>query len=158
MIELWLAMLRLIRQPDDGSIAFCRSLAEQARASAGRQSEHQALGLLWLALGTVLLGRWEVADAASALTAADHQLTAAGTVPWRCGPAAGWPSRGAQRRPRRGGGAVRRAARRGARPIRRRRAWRTIAAAQVAIERDDLLLALRLLDDADPAVDLPAPR
>src|SRR3984885_14287407 len=79
VIELWLAMLRLIRQPDDGSVAFCRSLAEQARASAGRQSEHQALGLLWLALGTVMLCRWEVAEAAVALTAAVHQLTAAGT-------------------------------------------------------------------------------
>src|ERR1700733_254803 len=74
-------MLRPVRRPDDGSIALCRSLAEKARASAGRQSEHQALGLLWLALGTVLLHRWEVADSARALTAADHQLTAAGTSP-----------------------------------------------------------------------------
>ena len=157
VIELWLAMLRLVRRPDDGSIALCRSLADKARASAGRQSEHQALGLLWLALGTVLLGRWEVADAASALTAADHQLTAAGTVPLAMR-ARGWLALALAL----GGdlaaatalsGGLRGAATADLAGV----CLATIAAAQVAIERDDLLLAQRLLDDADPAVVCPLP-
>jgi LuxR family maltose regulon positive regulatory protein len=157
VIELWLAMLRLIRQPDDGSIAFCRSLAEQARASAGRQSEHQALGLLWLALGTVLLGRWEVADSVSALTAADHQLTAAGTASLAMR-ARGWLALAAALS---GDLAAAAAAsgrlRNAVPPDPAAVCLATIAAAQVAVERDDLHLALRLLDDADPATICPLP-
>ena len=157
VIELWLAMLRLIRQPDDGSVAFCRSLAEQARASAGRQSEHQALGLLWLALGTVLLGRWEVADAAVALTAAVHQLTAAGTSSLAMR-ARGWLALSAAL----GGDLAAAAAasgrlRNAASPDPAAVCLATIAAAQVAVERDDLHLALRLLDEADPAMICPLP-
>jgi LuxR family maltose regulon positive regulatory protein len=155
VIELWLAMLRLIRQPDDGSIAFCRSLAE--RASAGRQSEHQALGLLWLALGTVLLCRWEVADSVSALTAADHQLTAAGTSSLAMR-ARGWLALSSAL----GGDLVAAAAasgtlRNAVPPDPAAVCLATIAAAQVAIERDDLHLALRLLDEADPATTCPLP-
>ena len=66
VVELWLAMLSLIRRPDDESIAAGQALAVRARASAGTQSDHQALGLLWLALGTARLCRWEIADAATA--------------------------------------------------------------------------------------------
>jgi LuxR family maltose regulon positive regulatory protein len=157
VIELWLAMLRLIRQPDDGSIAFCRSLAEQARTSAGRQSEHQALGLLWLALGTVLLCRWEVADSASALTAAVHQLTAAGTSSLAMR-ARGWLALSAALS---GDLAAAVAAagrlRNAAPPDQAAACLATIAAAQVAIERDDLHLALRLLEEADPAAICPLP-
>jgi len=79
VIELWLAILRLLRRPDAGSVAFCLPLARRARASASRPQEHQAAGLLWLALGTVLLRRREFTAADDALTAAYHQLTAAGT-------------------------------------------------------------------------------
>ncbi|HEY1665556.1 MAG TPA: LuxR C-terminal-related transcriptional regulator [Trebonia sp.] len=157
VIELWLGMLRLIRQPDDASIAFCRSLAEQARASAGRQSEHQALGLLWLALGTVLLCRWEVADSASALTVAVHQLTAAGTSSLAMR-ARGWLALSAAL----GGDLAAATAAAGrlrtaAPPDPAAVCLATIAAAQVAIERDDLHLALRLLDEADPATTCPLP-
>jgi LuxR family transcriptional regulator, maltose regulon positive regulatory protein len=157
VIELWLAMLRLIRQPDDRSIAFCRSLAEQARASVGRQSEHQALGLLWLALGTVLLCRWEVADSVCALTAADHQLTAAGTSSLAMR-ARGWLALSSAL-----GGDLATAAAASGRlrnavpPDPAAVCLATIAAAQVAIERDDLHLALRLLDEADPAMICPLP-
>jgi LuxR family transcriptional regulator, maltose regulon positive regulatory protein len=157
VIELWLAMLRLIRQPGAGSIAFCRSLAEKALASAGRQSEHQALGLLWLALGTVLLCRWEVADSATALTSAHHQLTAAGNSSLAMR-ARGWLAVSAAL-----SGDLAAAARlsRGLRdevPADPAAAClATIAAAEVAIERDDLILALRLLDDADPVALSPLP-
>ena len=125
VIELWLAMLRLIRQPDASTVASCRSLAEQARASAGRQSEHQALGLLWLTLGTVLLCRWEVADSASALTSANHQLTAAGARSLALR-ARGWLALSAALSGDLAAAAVlsERAARHGPAPIPRRRAWR----------------------------------
>jgi LuxR family transcriptional regulator, maltose regulon positive regulatory protein len=157
VIELWLAMLRLIRRPDAGSIAFSRSVAEKARASAGRQSEHQALGLLWLTLGTVLLCRWEVADSASALTAADHQLTAAGTGSLAMR-ARGWLALSAAL-----SGDLAAAAGLSSRlrdadpPDPAAVCLATIAAAQVAIERDDLLLAQRFLDGADPAAICPLP-
>jgi LuxR family transcriptional regulator, maltose regulon positive regulatory protein len=80
VIDLWLATSRLLRQPDMAAVASCLPLAERARATAGRQHEHQAAGLLWMALGTVLLRRWQLIAAAEALTAAHHQLTAAGTA------------------------------------------------------------------------------
>jgi LuxR family transcriptional regulator, maltose regulon positive regulatory protein len=157
VIELWLAMLRLIRQPDADAVATCRSLAEKARASAGRQSEHQALGLLWLALGTVLLGRWEVADSASALTSAHHQLTAAGAGSLALR-AHGWLALSAALSGDLAAAAVLSSALRDVVPA-DPAAWclATIAAAQVAIERDDLLLAVQLLDDADPAALSPLP-
>jgi LuxR family maltose regulon positive regulatory protein len=151
VVELWLAMLRLIRRPDDESVAFCRSLAERAGASAGRQSEHQALGLLWLALGTVLLCRWEVEDAATVLTAADHQLTAAGTAPLALR-ARGWLALAAALGGDLAGAATLSGRLRDAVPPEPAAGCLAmIAAAQVAIERDDLLLAQQLLDAADPA-------
>src|SRR5690242_20371700 len=157
VIELWLAMMRLIRRPDPEVIVACRSLAENARASAGTQSEHQALGLLWLALGTVLLCRWEVADCASALTSAHHQLTAAGTGALALR-ARGWLALSAAL-----GGDLAAAAAlsKGLRDLvpldPAAGCLATIAAALVAIERDDLLLAQQLLDDADPAALSPLP-
>jgi len=157
VIELWLAMLRVIRQPDDACIALCWSIAEKARASAGRQSEHQALGLLWLALGTALLSRWEVTDAASALTSAHHQLTAAGTHSLAMR-AHGWLALTAAL-----GGDLAAAEQLSSRlreavPCDPAAAClATIAAAQLAIERDDLLLAVQLLDRADPAAVRPLP-
>ena len=156
VIELWLAMLRLIRQPDDGSIASCRSVAEKARASAGTQSEHQALGLLWLALGTVLLCRWEITDAVSALTAADHQLTAAGTGSLATR-ARGWLALSAALSGDLAAAAELSSRLRDAVPPDPALCLATIAAAQVAIERDDLLLAQQLLDGTDPAAVCPLP-
>jgi LuxR family maltose regulon positive regulatory protein len=157
VVELWLATLRLVRQPSEESIDSGQKLAEQARATAGRQSEHQALGLLWLALGTVRLCRWEVADCAAALTAADHQLTAAGAVSLAMR-ARGWLALAAAL-----GGDLAVAA---ALSSRLRDAvaqepaaacLATIAAALVAIERDDLHFAQGLLEAADPAAVCPLP-
>jgi LuxR family maltose regulon positive regulatory protein len=157
VIELWLAMMRLIRQPDAEAITACRSLAEKARASAGTQSEHQALGLLWLALGTVLLSRWEVADCASALTSAHHQLTAAGTGSLALR-ARGWLALSAALSGDLAAAAALSSGLRDPVPLDPAAGClATIAAAHVAIERDDLLLAQRLLDDADPAALTPLP-
>ena len=82
VIELWLAALRVMRSAcsrdaDPGTLAACQEQAEKAQASARTVQAHQALGLLWLVLGTAWLGRWELADARSALARAEHQLTAA---------------------------------------------------------------------------------
>jgi LuxR family maltose regulon positive regulatory protein len=157
VIELWLAMLRLVRQPDEVSVAFCRSLAEKARSAVGRQSEHQALGLLWLALGLVLLSRWEVADSAGALTAADHQLTAAGTglLAMR---ARGWLALAtALSGDLAAAAALSSRLREEVPPDPAAVCLATIAAAQVAIDRDDLLLAQQLLDGADSAALCPVP-
>ncbi len=157
VIELWVALLRLLRHPDDATIALSHPLAEKARASAGTQSEHQALGLLWLALGTVHLGRWEIADAVSTLAAALHQLTAAGAHALAAR-ARGWLALAAAL-----GGDLAAAAELSARP---REAvppdaaascLTALAAAQLAIERDDLLLATRLLAEADSAAVAPMP-
>ncbi|HEY6492823.1 MAG TPA: LuxR C-terminal-related transcriptional regulator [Trebonia sp.] len=156
--ELWLAMLRVIRQPDDDDcVARSWSLAEKARASAGKRSEHQALGLLWLALGSALLSRWKVADAATALTSAHHQLTAAGTESLALR-AHGWLALAAAL-----GGDLATAEdlsdrlREEVPGDRAAACLATIAAAQLAIDRDDLLLAVRLLDDCDPAAVSPLP-
>lgn len=81
VVELWLAMLRAARQPD--ALAGCWAMAEQAQVSASKQAEHQAAGLLWLAVGTALLRRWEIAAARRALASARHQLTAAGATAMR---------------------------------------------------------------------------
>jgi LuxR family transcriptional regulator, maltose regulon positive regulatory protein len=157
VIELWLAMLRLIGQPDASAVASCRTLAEEARASAGRQSEHQALGLLWLTLGTVLLCRWEIADSASALTSANHQLTAAGARSLALR-ARGWLALSAALSGELAPAAVLSSSLRDMVPADPAASClATIAAAQVAIDRDDLLLALQLLDDADPAALSPLP-
>jgi LuxR family transcriptional regulator, maltose regulon positive regulatory protein len=195
VIELWLATLRLLRQPDAASVASCLPLAERARASAGRQQEHQAAGLLWMALGTVLLRRWEMTAASDALTAAYHQLTAAGTTGlatrvsgWLALSAAlsgdlgtatdlarplleaGPPGQGTPAGP----GAVpgpgapagqaaqpEPAGHAGGDPLPQLdpAAWclAAIAAAQVALDRDDLVGAARLLDDAEPEVVAPLP-
>ena len=82
VIELWLAALRVMRSAgsrdaDPGTLAACQEQAEKAQASARTVQAHQALGLLWLVLGTAWLGRWELAEARSALGRAEHQLTAA---------------------------------------------------------------------------------
>jgi len=82
VIELWLAALRVMRaacspDADPGTLAACREQAEKAQASAMTVPAHQALGLLWLVLGTAWLRRWELTEARSALERAEHQLTAA---------------------------------------------------------------------------------
>ena len=190
VIELWLATLRLLREPGRGCDAACLRLAARARSTAGRPQEHQAAGLLWMALGTVRLRRWELIAADDALAAAHHQLTAAGTAglatrvrgwlaltaalsgelgtaaelsgqllaaaPPATGPASPDPASepspaslptqlGAPEPPGAAG------------PGPAARCLAGIAAAQVAIDRDDLIGAARLLDDAAPLVTAPLP-
>lgn len=157
VIELWLALLRLLRRPDAEAVAAGRALAEKAHASAARQSEHQALGLLWLALGTVLVGRWEIADATSALASALHQLTAAGAHPLAAR-ARGWLGLAAAL-----GGDLAAAAELSGRLRESIPAdpaascLAALTAAQLAIEQDDLLLAARLLEEADAVPIAPLP-
>ena len=188
VIELWLATLRLLRQPGPDTVAACLPLAERARGSAGRQQDHQAAGLLWLALGTVLLRRGELITAGQALTTAHHQLTAAG-VSGLAMRARGWLAIAAAL-----SGDLATAADLGGRlrgagpagpallpgpaalpdlaavpgaaalsddpavpPDPAARCLATIAVAQVALDRDDLVGAARLLDEADPAAVTPLP-
>ncbi|HEV3076212.1 MAG TPA: LuxR C-terminal-related transcriptional regulator, partial [Thermoanaerobaculia bacterium] len=118
--------------------------------SASKQAEHQALGLLWLALGTALLRRWEITAARRALASARHQLTAAGATAMRertqgwmavtevlygdLQAAAGIIERLRSRVP----------------PDPAAAFFAAIAAAHLAVEQDDLVAAARLLDEADP--------
>jgi LuxR family transcriptional regulator, maltose regulon positive regulatory protein len=148
VIELWLAMLAAARQPD--ALASCWAMAERAQLSASKQAEHQAAGLLWLALGTALLRRWEITAARRALASARHQLTAAGATAMR-ERAQGWMAvtevlygdlqaaadiiiRLRSRVPSDTAAAF----------------FAAIAAAHLALEQDDLVAAARLLDEADP--------
>jgi LuxR family transcriptional regulator, maltose regulon positive regulatory protein len=148
VVELWLAMLRVARQPD--AVPSCWALAERAQSKASKQAEHQAAGLLWLTLGTVLLRRWEVVAARRALVFARHQLTAAGAGGMReralgwlaltevvygdLRAAAGIIGQLRDRIPPDPAGAC----------------LATIAAGHLAIDRDDLRTAAQLLDEADP--------
>ncbi|MBV9384206.1 MAG: hypothetical protein JO242_26520, partial [Streptosporangiaceae bacterium] len=122
-------------------------------ASAGTLPVHRALGLLWLALGTVLLRRWEIADARRALGHAGHQLSAAGLAGLRAR-ACGWQvlaeafygDLGAADR-------VLAELRSGFPAEPATECFGMLASAQLALERDDLVSAARLLDEADaPAV------
>jgi len=148
VVELWLAMLRVARQPD--ALAACWAMAEQAQVSASKQAEHQAVGLLWLTLGTALLRRWEITAARRALASARHQLTAAGAMAMRertqgwmaltevlygdLQAAAGLIDRLRSRVP----------------PDPAAAFFAAIAAAHLAVEQDDLVVAGLLLDEADP--------
>ncbi len=185
VIELWLATVRLLRQPGPETIAACLPLAERARLAAGRKPEHQAAGLLWLALGSVLLRRGELVTAGHALTAAHHQLTAAG-VSGLAMRARGWLAiatalsgdlvtaadlagrlsgagpallPGPAARPDLAAlpGAAALSDDPAVPPDPAARCLATIAAAQVALDRDDLVGATRLLDEANPAVVTPLP-
>jgi len=148
VVELWLAMLRAARQPD--ALAACWTTAEQAQVSASKQAEHQAAGLLWLALGTALLRRWEITAARRALASARHQLTAAGATAMR-ERAQGWMAVTEVLY-----GDLRTAAdiierlRSRVPPDSAAAFFAAIAAAHLAVEQDDLVAASRLLDEADP--------
>jgi LuxR family transcriptional regulator, maltose regulon positive regulatory protein len=148
VVELWLAMLRVARQPD--ALAACWTIAEQAQVSASKQAEHQAAGLLWLALGTALLRRWEITAARRALASARHQLTAAGATAMR-ERAQGWMAVTEVLY-----GDLQEAAdiivrlRSRVPPDPAAAFFAAIAAAHLAVEQDDLVAAARLLDEADP--------
>jgi LuxR family transcriptional regulator, maltose regulon positive regulatory protein len=94
IIEPWLAALRVMQAAslaaaDPGLLAQGWTLAEQAQATAGTQPEHRTLGLLWFALGTARLRRWEIHEARYALSHACRQLTAGG-LGELCARARGW--------------------------------------------------------------------
>ena len=158
VVELWLttlrtatlrtAMLRTAGQPD--ALSACWAMAEQAQVSVSKQAEHQALGLLWLALGTALLRRWEISAARRALASARNQLTAAGAIAMR-ERTQGWMAvtevlygdlHGAA-------GIIERLRSR-VPPDPAAAFFAAIAAAHLAVEQDDLVAAARLLDEADP--------
>ena len=148
VVELWLGVLRVARQPD--ALPSCWALAERAQFKASKQVEHQAAGLLWLTLGTALLRRWEVAAARRALVFARHQLTAAGATRMR-ERALGWLAltEVLYGDLRTATGIIERLRDR-VPPDPAAACFATIAAGHLAIDRDDLLTAARLLDEADP--------
>jgi LuxR family transcriptional regulator, maltose regulon positive regulatory protein len=153
LVELWLMALRVMQtaDTDPGALDDGWALAERTQTRAGTLSAHRALGMLWLALGTAMLCHWRIADARSALGHASHQLAAAGLA----GPlerARGWRALAevlhgdlAAAEPiiaRLGGGeAIDPAA----------RYLLTLAAAALAVERDELRSAAELLDSLDAA-------
>jgi len=155
IIEPWLSALRVMQASgraaaDPGLLAKGWALAEQAQAAVGTRSEHRALGLLWFALGTARLRRWEINEARYALNHSCRQLTA-GDLGELCARARGWqalaqawygdlsaaekalaePREGA---PGRDQGSACLAA---------------LAAAQVSLSRDDLAGAGKALEDVD---------
>jgi LuxR family maltose regulon positive regulatory protein len=148
VVELWLAVLRVARQPD--TVPSCWGLAERAQLTASNQAEHQATGLLWLTLGTVLLRRWEVVAARRALVFARHQLTASGTTGLR-ERALGWLALAEVLYGdlRSAAGIIERLRNR-VPPDSSGACFAAIAAGHLAIDRDDLLTAVRLLDEVDP--------
>jgi LuxR family transcriptional regulator, maltose regulon positive regulatory protein len=94
VIEPWLAALRVMQAAsrsaaDPGLLARSWTLADHGQAAAGTQPEHRALGLLWFALGTARLRRWEIGAARYALNHACLQLTAGGLAEL-CSRARGW--------------------------------------------------------------------
>lgn len=95
LVSTWLLALRLM-QVTTGGKADAR-LIEEGPAMAGRvastasdSAEHQAVGLLWNAIGVAALSRLRVADARAAMASACRHLRAggrpeflAGAIAWR---------------------------------------------------------------------------
>ena len=83
IMEPAIAALRVMHaagrtDPDPGLLAESWSLAERSQPGVSTQPEHRALGLLWFALGTAGLRRWEIQEARRALRRADRELGAGG--------------------------------------------------------------------------------
>jgi LuxR family transcriptional regulator, maltose regulon positive regulatory protein len=151
VIELWLAAVRMFGQPDAETLALCLTVAENAQAYASRIAEHQALGLLWLSVGTAMLRTWKIAEARLALGLAQHQLTAAG-VAGLLARAQGWQALAEALYGDLSGAAELIAKLRDRVPAEPAAlCLADLAAAQLAIEQDDLLSAAKLLNDADGA-------
>jgi LuxR family transcriptional regulator, maltose regulon positive regulatory protein len=156
IIEPWLAALRVMQAAsrsatDPGLLAKGWALAEQAQATAGTQAEHRALGLLWFALGTARLRRWEIHEARYALNHACRQLTAGGLAEL-CARARGW-----QALAEAWYGDLTAAEKALGEPAATGEAGRdpaasclaALASAQVSLARDDLAGVLKMLEDAD---------
>jgi LuxR family maltose regulon positive regulatory protein len=156
IIEPWLAALRVMQAAtrsaaDPGLLAQGWALAEQAQATAGTQPEHRVLGLLWFALGTARLRRWEIHEACCALGHATRQLTAGG-LRELCARARAWQALAeawygdltaaekALGEPGDGGGAGRDPG---------SACLASLASAQLSLARDDLAGARKVLDDLD---------
>jgi LuxR family transcriptional regulator, maltose regulon positive regulatory protein len=82
--RLWLTALRVMWQAslsaaERGSPAPYWSLAEAAHEDASTTAEHNALGMLWLALGTAALRDLDAPRARAALLHASSQLSAGGS-------------------------------------------------------------------------------
>jgi LuxR family transcriptional regulator, maltose regulon positive regulatory protein len=151
LVELWLAALRVMQtaDADPGALDDGWALAEKTQSRAGTLSAHRALGLLWLALGTAMLSRWRVADARRALGHASHQLSAAGLgVPLER--ARGWQALAEVLYGDLGAAQAIIAQLRGREaPDPAGQYLATLAAAALAVERDELRSAAELLDSLD---------
>ena len=64
--------------PDPGLLAEGWALAERSQPAVSTRAEHRGIGLLWFALGTASLRRWEIQEARRALRRADRELGAGG--------------------------------------------------------------------------------
>lgn len=75
--------------PGPGQLARATALAERQQQTAATPAEHRAIGLLWFAVGTARLRRWEIPAAGLALGQAECQL-AAGAPASLAARAGGW--------------------------------------------------------------------
>ena len=66
--------------PEPGLLAEGWALAERSQPAVSTAAEHRGMGLLWFALGTASLRRWEIPEARRALRRADRELGAGGLV------------------------------------------------------------------------------
>jgi LuxR family maltose regulon positive regulatory protein len=153
LVELWLAALRVMQtaDTDPGALDDGWALAEKTQSRAGTLSAHRALGLLWLALGTAMLSRWRISDARCALGHASHQLAAAGLgVPLER--ARGWQALAEVLYGDLGAAQAIAGQLRGRDvPDPAGHYLATLAAAALAVERDELRSAVELLDSLDSA-------
>ncbi len=83
IMEPTIAALRVMHaacraDPDPGLLAEGWALAERSQPAASTRAEHRGIGLLWFALGTASLRRWEIEEARRALRQADRELGAGG--------------------------------------------------------------------------------
>ncbi len=151
LVELWLAALRVMQtaETDPGALDDGWALAEKTQLRAGTLSAHRALGLLWLALGTAMVSRWRITDARRALGHASHQLAAAGLgVPLER--ALGWQALAEVLYGDLGAAQAIIARLRGPdMPDPAGQHLATLAAAALAVERDELRSASELLDSLD---------
>lgn len=82
-VASWLQALRLMNATSQAAVApevldESLALAGQAERTASTAADHQALGLLWCALGVTALTSWNIAQARNAFDSASRHLVAAG--------------------------------------------------------------------------------
>jgi LuxR family transcriptional regulator, maltose regulon positive regulatory protein len=153
IMEPTIAALRVMHaasrtDADPGLLAEGRALAGRCQAAVSTRAEHRGVGLLWFALGTASLRRWQIQDARRALRRADRELGAGGLAEWQAR-ARGWRALAEAL-----GGELA-AAERSAAGDEVSLAAR-LARAQISLSRDDLVAAWRQLGDAalgDAALD-----